>query len=50
MKYFAGDFCDREAALRFAARQLDASDAAWLLENLARVKIRHSPYDWTIAR
>ena len=50
MKYFAADFGDREAALRFAAQQIEASDAAWLLENLARVKVRYSPYDWTIAR
>ena len=50
MKYFAEDFGDREAALRFAARHLEASDGAWLLENLGSMKVRHSPYDWTIVR
>lgn len=50
MKYFAADFGPRDEALRFAAAHLDAADGAWLLENLARVKIRYSPWDWRFGR
>lgn len=48
MKYFRRDFGDRAAALRFAARHLNAAEGAWLIEHARRVKVLYSPYDWTI--
>jgi hypothetical protein len=48
MKYFRGDFGDRQAALRFAARYLDLERGRWLLENSQRLQITYTDYDWTI--
>jgi Protein of unknown function, DUF547 len=48
MKYFRGDFGDRHAALRFAARHLDAAPGRWLLENAPRLALGYTDYDWTI--
>jgi hypothetical protein len=48
MKYFRGDFGGREAALRFAARYLDAEPGRWLLANAERLELDYTDYDWTI--
>jgi hypothetical protein len=48
MKYFRGDFGGREAALRFAARYLQAEHGRWLLENAQQLAIGYTDYDWTI--
>lgn len=50
MKYFRADFGTREDALRFAASHFDAADGEWLRVHLGDVRVRHSPYDWTISR
>jgi hypothetical protein len=47
-KYYAADFGDRQAVLRFVAEHLPAEHGEWLRSNATRVKLKYRPYDWTI--
>jgi len=48
MKYFRGDFGNRESALRFAASHLEPEPGRWVLQHARELRIDYTDYDWTI--
>ena len=49
LRLYRPDFGSRRAQLELLAECRPGDQAAWLRENAARVRVRYSRFDWTIA-
>ena len=49
LRLYRRDFGSRRAQLELLAKCRSGDQAAWLRENAARVRVRYSRFDWTIA-